>query len=343
MSGQRVLKMFGFYALQADEIGVRLNAGQYSGVANPGPGFALPIIQQVIKTKSSLQTIDLPEQQIVLSGNIAITISGNLNFRVTDPEKALLGVNDYRYTVQQFAMTTISDVLSTKSIEEVRTAKIAIAQEIEGIVAEKATAWGLSEVDIRLTDARLDDSLLRAMMRETEAEKEARASQIRAAADRDVARSYAEAAKILADSPGAMTLRILQSMTDLSNDKSTVVLPLPWEMLAGLAQSAVPVGSHGQEPLSSPLGVDVDAESAEQDASGPSDSEESETVRLEQAPLCKLEYQAHRTLAICPDCGSKYNVTDVLGDMRYDKCADIPGVQIQCKRCLSIFTLPGSE
>ncbi len=243
-------------------------------------------------------------------------------------------VNDYRYTVQQFAMTTISDVLSAKSIEEVRTAKTAIAQEIEDIVAEKAAAWGLDEIDIRLTDARLDDSLLRAMMRETEAEKEARASQIRASADRDVAHSYAEAAKTLAESPGAMTLRILQSLTDLSNDKSTIVLPLPWELLGSIAQSSQPIGPQQQ---TTPLEVDVDLEPP---ASEPDDGE---TSKEQEAPLCKLEYQAHRTLAICPDCGSKYNVTDVLGDMRYDKRADIPGVQIQCKRCLSIFTLPGSE
>jgi hypothetical protein len=85
------------------------------------------------------------------------------------------------------------------------------------------------------------------------------------------------------------------------------------------------------------VAVDKPAEDEVQQA------DESQATVEPEAPLCKLEYQAHRTLAICPDCGSKYNVTDVLGDMRYDKRADIPGVQIQCKRCLSIFTLPGSD
>jgi hypothetical protein len=334
MSGQRVLKFLGFYVLQADEIGVRLSTGQYAGVANPGPGFALPILQQVIKTKSSLQTIDLPDQQIVLSGNIAITISGSLNFRVVDPEKAILRVNDYRYTVQQFALTTISDVLSTKTIEEVRTTKQAIAQEIEDIVADTATKWGLEDIDIRLTDARLDDSLLRAMMRETEAEKEARASQIRAAADREVARSYAEAAETLAGAPGAMTLRILQTLTDLSNDKSTIVLPLPWDLLSEVA---------GRLKTPSPEADVATPEMQAEDLQPQGAEDVSEPAAESEAPLCRLEYQPHRTLAVCPGCDAKYNVTDVQGDMRYDKRPDIPGLQIQCKRCLTVFTLPGSE
>jgi hypothetical protein len=225
-------------------------------------------------------------------------------------------------------------VLSTKTIEEVRTAKQAIAQEIEDIVAETAVKWGLEDVDIRLTDARLDDSLLRAMMRETEAEKEARASQIRAAADREVARSYAEAARTLADSPGAMTLRILQTLSDLSNDKATVVLPLPWDLLSELAGKL----KADAPQLAAPTPI------AESETEPPASTEEvPEPASSPDAPLCKLEYQPHRTLAVCPECDAKYNVTDVLGDMRYDKRPDIPGLQIQCKRCLAVFTLPGSE
>ena len=102
--------------------------------------------------------------------------------------------------------------------------------EIEKLVAEVATDWGLADVDVRLTDARLDESLMRAMMRETEAQKEASASGIRAEADMKVAKIYAEAARTLSASPGALSLRMLQSMTDMSNSKSTIVIPIPWEL-----------------------------------------------------------------------------------------------------------------
>ena len=123
MAGQTVIKFFGLYILKQDEIGVKLTLGKFSGITRPGLGFALPLLQTILKTKSSLQTVDLPDQQIVLSGNISVTISGNLNFRVTDPARALLEVNDYRYSIRQLALTTISDVLGTKEIEDVRTSK----------------------------------------------------------------------------------------------------------------------------------------------------------------------------------------------------------------------------
>jgi hypothetical protein len=355
MSGQRVIKLLGFYVLQADEIGVKLNMGKFAGAVGPGPGWASPLLQQVLKTTSSLQTIDLPDQKIVLSGNIAITISGNLNFRVADPQKAILTVENYRYTVQQFALTTISDVLSSKSIEEVRTEKMAIAQEIEDIVAETSAGWGLSDVDIRLTDARLEESLMRAMMRETEAQKEARASEIRAEADKSVAMSYAEAANTLNRSPGALTLRVLQSLTDLSNEKSTIVVPVPWDLLGGIKEpkdttAAVPEPREAAsaQPVDDPSKTVPEPRVAvsSQPVDDPSKTvpvATAATVAADEFPYCKLEYQSHRTLAVCPQCETKYNVTEIQGDMRYDKRADVPGLQIQCKRCPTVFTLPGSE
>lgn len=343
MSTQRVIKLFGFYTLRADEIGVKLSFGKYAGQVDPGPGFGIPIVDQILKTKSSLQTIDLPDQQIVLSGNIAITISGNLNFRVADPEKALLHVQNYGYTVQQFSLTTISDVLSTKTIEEVRGDKLAIADEIEAIVAGHAGDWGLTDVDIRLTDARMEESLMRAMMRETEAEKEARASQIRARGDQAVACAYAEAARTLASVPGAMTLRILQALGDMSNDKSTVVLPLPWDLLSDVASKLAPARVAEVEPVSEPLKRVSDAGTSESVDSPTATADVDSAAGTPAIAYCKLEYQAHRTLAVCPACDAKYNVTDVLGDMRYDKREDVPGLQLQCKRCTTVFTLPGSE
>lgn len=234
MSHESVTSVLGFYVLDQDEIGVLLFAGRYSRLVTPGPGFMIPILQEIKKTKASLQTIDLPNQQIVLSGNIAVTISGSLNFRVTDPGKAILEVSDYEYSVRQLALTTISDVLGTKTIEEIRTAKAAISNEVEAIISETSVEWGLSDVDIRMTDARLDESLLRAMMRETEAQKEANAIIIKAEADKKVAKIFAEAARDLADSPGAMTLRVLQAMNDLSNSKSTVVIPIPIDLMSGI-------------------------------------------------------------------------------------------------------------
>jgi len=317
MAGQSIITAFGFFVLKQDEIGVRLTLGKYSGAVHPGLGFCIPILQQILKTRSSLQTVDLPDQQIVLSGNISVIISGNLNFRVVDASQALLDVTNYRYSVQQLALTTISDVLGTKTIEEVRSAKVRIADEIETIVSRTAVGWGLSDVDIRLTDARMDEGLQRAMMRETEARKEASAIKIKAESDKFVSRIFADAARTLAGSPGAMTLRVLQTLSDVSNDKTTVIVPIPVDMLAMLG---------GGSPASAARAAALtDVEQEEPD---------------DPYPIAALKLIGRKTVAICPSCETKYNVTDVLGDMERDELPDITGQQVKCKRCGTTFTLP---
>ena len=316
MASQMVIKVLGFYVLKQDETGVCLTLGKYSGSVGPGLGFAVPFFQQVRKTTSSLQTIDLPNQQIVLNGNISVTISGNLNFRVTNPERALLSVSNYHYTMQQLALTTISDVLGTKSIEEVRSSKTKIADEIERQVAKLATEWGIGSVDIRLTDARLDENLQRAMMRETEAQKEASAIRIKAESDRVVASIFADAAKMLAASPGAMTLRILQTLSDVSSDKTTIVVPIPIELLnRHTAETSSTPASRPVEPIAEVATSNVPA-------------------------MATLKLKGDRTVAVCPSCQMRYDSTEIVGNMKYDVSPDIPGQQARCRQCQTIFSLP---
>ncbi|MCG6156671.1 SPFH domain-containing protein [Rubinisphaera margarita] len=312
MSSSGVMTFFGFYVIRQDEIGVRLTLGQFSGIVRPGLGFAIPFFQQITKTRRSLQTIDLPEQQIVLNGNISVRISGNLNFRVDDPEKALLDVSNYRYTIQQLALTTIADVLGTKTIEEVRNEKIKIAQEIEAIVARNAKEWGLRDLDIRLTDAQLDHSLQRAMMRETEAQKEANAIKIKAESDKFVSQIFADAAKTLGSSPGAMTLRVLQTLSDVSNDKTTVVMPIPIELLTMFQNQR----SEGDR---APRG----------DSTG-----------VQTGPMGELRMSGGKAVATCPGCGAKYDVTEIAGNPDFDVDPEVPGQQLRCRKCSIEFSLP---
>lgn len=321
MSSERVLTLCGFYVLKQNETGVCLTLGKYSGTVGPGLGFAMPFIQQIRKTVSSLQTIDLPDQQIVLSGNISVTISGNLNFRVASPERALLAVENYRYTMQQLALTTISDVLGTKSIEEVRSSKTRIADEIEKLVAKHATDWGIGSVDIRLTDARLDDNLQRAMMRETEAQKEASAIKIKAESDRFVATIFADAARTLATSPGAMTLRILQTLSDVSSDKTTIVIPIPIDLLSRTGGD------------SAATALVPDAGRAKETSDGVS------SASMNELPIATLKLRGDRTIAICPECQAKYDITEILGNLKYDERPDIPGQQARCRQCQAVFSI----
>jgi regulator of protease activity HflC (stomatin/prohibitin superfamily) len=299
---KKVLTFFGLYTLNADECGVKLFLGSYTGNATAGLGFAIPFIQSVIKTKSSIQTIDLPNQKIVLEGNIAVKISGSVNFRVQDPKKAILEVNDYAYSLKQLALTTISEVLGSQTIESIRAKKKEIADEIEGIIHTTAKNWGLSNVDIRLTDAEMDDSLLRAMMRETEAEKESKAAEIKAGSDKVVAEIFADAARTLAESPGALTLRVLQSLTDMSNSKSTIVMPIPIEMFPGLNKKV-------------------------------------EQVKSNSHLIAEIYSEGGDKKMNCPYCGKKYNANNVVGNYKLDKDPSTPGIQLKCKQCGEVFTV----
>lgn len=302
----KVYTFFGFYTLKQDELGVILFLGSYQSSIGPGLHFAIPFLHSALKTKASIQTIDLPDQKIVLSGNISVKISGSVNFRVGNSRKAILEVESYAYSLRQLALTTISDVLGIKTIEQIRREKKSISDEIENIISRTASKWGLSEVDIRLTDAEMDENLLRAMMRETEAEKEANAIKIKAESDRVVSSVFAEAAATLAKSPGSMTLRILQALTDMSNSKSTIVVPIPIDLLTNLK---------GADEVNVPK----------------------KTIRA------RVYKKADKDMADCPHCHAKYKVGNVIArPEKYDEDDSEPGIQLTCKKCQHIFALEES-
>ncbi|WP_027709493.1 SPFH domain-containing protein [Zooshikella ganghwensis] len=296
-----VITFLGFYVVNQDELGVRLTLGKFSGQVAPGLGFCIPILQKIYTTKSSIQTIDLPNQQVVLNGNVSVTISGTVHFRVVDSEQALLEVVDYQQSIKQLALTTISDVIGTKTIEEVRGQKASIAAEIEDVIRGTTKKWGLGDIDIRLTDASMEPNLLRAMMRETEAKKEATAQRIKAESDQITADIFCKAARLLASSPGAMTLRILQTLSDISSDKSTVVVPIPIELLSG---------------------------------------SNSLTAQYNDiVPVADIEMVSDQVFCYCPSCEQRFNISEVTKNERYDKNPDLPGIQLSCTKCKTLFSV----
>ncbi|MBU2713969.1 SPFH domain-containing protein [Zooshikella harenae] len=295
-----VITFLGFYVVNQDELGVRLTLGKFSGHVSPGLGFCIPILQKIYTTKSSIQTIDLPNQQVVLNGNVSVTISGTVHFRVVDSQQALLEVVDYQQSIKQLALTTISDVIGTKTIEEVRGQKAAIAGEIEDVIRVTTKKWGLGDIDIRLTDASMESNLLRAMMRETEAQKEATAQRIKAESDQVTADIFCKAARLLASSPGAMTLRILQTLSDISSDKSTVVVPIPIDLLSGSSGT---------------------------------------TVYNDIVPVADIECINNQIFCYCPSCEQRFNISEVAKNERYDKDPDLPGIQLSCTKCKTLFTV----
>ncbi len=200
--------------------GVLFTLGRYDGVVGPGIIVIIPGIQSVRIVDLRVQTIDIPPQEVITKDNVSVRVNGVVFFRVIDPAKAVINVSDYVYATSAIAQTTLRDVVGGVELDQLLENRDAIAQEIRKIVDEKTDQWGIDITEIRLQDITLPDDLKRAIAIQAEAEREKRAVIIKAEGDLQAAKNYAKAAEILSKTPGALTLRTLQTLSDLSKDPS---------------------------------------------------------------------------------------------------------------------------
>ncbi len=200
--------------------GVLFTLGRYDGVVGPGIIVIIPGIQSVRIVDLRVHTLDIPAQEVITKDNVSVRVNGVVFFRVVDPAKAVINVNDYVYATSAIAQTTLRDVVGGVELDQLLENRDAIAQEIRKIVDEKTDQWGIDITEIRLQDITLPDDLKRAIAIQAEAEREKRAVIIKAEGDLQAAKNYAKAAEILAKTPGALTLRTLQTLSDLSKDPS---------------------------------------------------------------------------------------------------------------------------
>ncbi len=200
--------------------GVLLTLGRYDGVVGPGVVVIVPLFQNLRIVDLRIRTLDIPPQEVITKDNVSVRVNGVVFYRVLDPAKAVLNVKDYAYATSAVAQTTLRDVVGGVELDELLENRDAIAQEIRKIVDAKTDEWGIDITEIRLQDITLPDDLKRAIAIQAEAEREKRAVIIKAEGDLAAANNYAKAAEILAKTPGALTLRTLQTLSDLSKDPS---------------------------------------------------------------------------------------------------------------------------
>ncbi len=200
--------------------GVLLTLGRYDGVVGPGVVVIVPLFQNLRIVDLRIRTLDIPPQEVITKDNVSVRVNGVVFYRVVDPAKAVLNVKDYAYATSAVAQTTLRDVVGGVELDELLENRDAIAQEIRKIVDAKTDEWGIDITEIRLQDITLPDDLKRAIAIQAEAEREKRAVIIKAEGDLAAANNYAKAAEILAKTPGALTLRTLQTLSDLSKDPS---------------------------------------------------------------------------------------------------------------------------
>ena len=217
------------------ERGVVLTLGKFSRILLPGLNFVLPGFQTMYKVDIRTKTIDVPNQDVITKDNIPVQINAVVYFRVTDASKATLEVENFQYAVLQLAQTTMRNAVGEQSLDDLLQKRESIAENIKQILDFKTEPWGIDVQILELKDVIIPDDLKRTISKEAEAEREKRAVIINSEGDKIAAVNLAEAARILGTAPGAMHLRTLQSINDISSDQSnTTIWMVPVDMLEAM-------------------------------------------------------------------------------------------------------------
>lgn len=215
--------------------GIKFTLGRYSSAMEPGWRLVWPIIQSSQKVDIRTKAVDIPDQRAITRDNVSVTVNAVLYYKVADATKAILEVEDFKYAISQYAQTTMRNIVGEVTLDELLASRDKIADRIREIVDRETDAWGLLVQNVELKDISLPTELERVIGRQAEAEREKRAVIITSEGELAASENMAKAAAMLSSQPGALHLRTLQSINDMSSDQSnTVVYMLPVEALKAL-------------------------------------------------------------------------------------------------------------
>lgn len=216
--------------------GVRFTMGRYSGIMQPGWRIVWPIFQTYRKIDIRVKAVDVPDQKAITRDNVSVTVNAVLYYKVADAAKATIEVEDFRYAISQYAQTTMRNIIGEATLDELLAGREQIAERIRDIVDKETDEWGLKVSNVELKDVSLPGDMERTIAKQAEAEREKRAVIINSEGELGAAQNMAKAAEILSAVPGALHLRTLQSINDISSDQSnTVVFAVPLETLKALS------------------------------------------------------------------------------------------------------------
>jgi regulator of protease activity HflC (stomatin/prohibitin superfamily) len=214
------------------ERGLKFTLGRFTGIMNPGWRLVIPIFQSYSKVDMRVKAVDVPDQRAITRDNVSVTVNAVIYYRVDSAEKAILEVEDFRYAISQYAQTTMRNIVGEVSLDELLANRDKLAERIREIVDKETDAWGLKVNNVELKDVSLPTDMERTIAKQAEAEREKRAVIINSEGELAAAQNMAQAAQILSAIPGALHLRTLQSINDISSDQSnTVVFTIPLETL----------------------------------------------------------------------------------------------------------------
>ena len=214
------------------ENGVKFTLGKFSGIMQPGWRIVWPIIQFYKKVDMRTKAVDVPDQEAITRDNISVRVNAVIYYKIKSAEKAVLQVEDFYYAISQLAQTTMRNAVGKVELDELLSQRDKVSEDIREIIDVMSDPWGITVENLELKDITLPEEMKRVIGKQAEAEREKRAVIIKAEGEVAAANNMAAAAKILSESEGALHLRTLQSINDISSDQSnTIVFAVPLEIL----------------------------------------------------------------------------------------------------------------
>jgi regulator of protease activity HflC (stomatin/prohibitin superfamily) len=218
--------------LREYERGVVFTLGRYTGTKGPGLILLYPIVQQMVRVDLRVVVDEVPPQDVISKDNVSVKVSAVIYFRVVDAERAIIQVSNYLAATSQLAQTTLRWVLGKHDLDQMLAERDKLNSDIQDVLDKQTEGWGIKVSNVELKRIDLDESMVRAIARQAEAERERRAKIINAEGEQQAAQKLTDAARILGGVPQAMQLRYLGTLFDISNERgSTIVFPFPLELL----------------------------------------------------------------------------------------------------------------
>ena len=223
------------------ERGVVFTLGRYTGTKGPGVVVVIPLIQRMVKVDLRVIVLDVPTQDVISRDNVSVKVNAVVYFRIVDPAKAIIQIASPFEATSQLAQTTLRSVLGQHELDEMLSERDKLNLDIQRILDQATDAWGVKVSNVEIKHVDLDETMIRAIAKQAEAERTRRAKVIHAEGEKQAAAMLVDAARVLSADPRAMQLRYLQTLADISSEKtSTIVFPLPLDLIAPL------LGEHKQ-------------------------------------------------------------------------------------------------
>jgi regulator of protease activity HflC (stomatin/prohibitin superfamily) len=227
-----IILFFSVKQINQYENGIRFTLGKFSGIMQPGWNLVFPVVQSYSKVDMRVKAVDVPDQEAITRDNISVKVNAVIYYKISSAEQAVLQVENFYYAVSQLAQTTMRNAIGQVELDELLSQRSKVSESIRDIIDERSKTWGINVLDVELKDITLPEEMKRVIGRQAEAERDKRAVIIKAEGEVVAAANMAKAAEILSHAEGALHLRTLQTITDVSADQSnTMIFAIPLEVL----------------------------------------------------------------------------------------------------------------